>query len=66
MRTVGQILLTIGALMLAAGFTLPYFVESGSISPTGYNILQIGGLVVAIVGYVVRKRGMARGTPAGA
>ena len=58
MTKVGQIILTVGAFMLAAGFTLPYFV-GGSISPLGYNVLQIGGFALAIVGYIVRKRGKA-------
>jgi hypothetical protein len=56
MTKAGQLILTIGALMLAAGFTLPYLV-GGAISPTGYNILQIGGIVLALLGLVVRARG---------
>jgi hypothetical protein len=59
MTKAGQMILTIGALMLAAGFTLPYFVGSGTISPLVYNLLQIGGIVLALVGYIVRRRGKA-------
>ena len=53
MRKIGQTILTIGALMLAAGFTFPFFVGT-AIPPMGYNVLQIGGIALALVGFVVR------------
>lgn len=50
----GQIVLTVGLAMLAAGLLLPMLVGS-AISPTGYNILQLGGIGLAIVGAILRK-----------
>lgn len=56
MRRVGQIVLTVGAVMLAAGFTLPFIVGAG-IPPGGYNVLQIGGIALVVIGFVVRAFG---------
>lgn len=55
MRGNAQIVMTIGAVMLAAGFILP-FVAGTAIPPMGYNVLQIGGIVLLIVGFVVRAK----------
>ena len=65
MRKIGQIILTIGALMLAAGFTFPFFVGT-AIPPMGYNVLQIGGGALALVGFVVRAFGKKEDRQAGA
>jgi hypothetical protein len=56
MRKVGQMVLLVGALMMATGFTLPYMV-GGAISPAGYNVLQIGGIALALVGFLIRRAG---------
>jgi len=42
--------------MLVAGLLLPYLVGA-AISPQGYNILQVGGLALAIVGLLLRRSG---------
>jgi hypothetical protein len=42
----------IGVTMLAAGVTLPYAVGT-AIPPIGYNILQLGGIGIAIIGYAI-------------
>lgn len=55
MENTGQKTLLAGALMLAAGFTLPYFVGP-AIAPWGYDLLQIVGIVALIVGFRVRAR----------
>jgi hypothetical protein len=65
MRKVGQITLVIGALMLAAGFTFPFFVGA-AIPPMGYNVLQFGGIALALVGFVVRAIGKKEDKQAGA
>ncbi len=52
----GQLLLTIGLLMLVSGLVLPFVVGS-ALSPTVYNILQLGGIALAIVGAIVRVAG---------
>lgn len=59
MKQVGQVVLTVGALMLAAGVTLP-FVAGTSIPPVGYNVLQVGGIALALIGFVVRAFGKGR------
>ncbi len=64
MRKIGQIILTIGALMLAAGFTFPFFVGT-AIPPMGYNVLQIGGIALALVGFAVRAFGKKEDRQAG-
>ena len=56
MRKIGQVILTIGVLMLAAGFTFPFFVGA-AIPPMGYTVLQIGGIALAVVGFIVRALG---------
>jgi hypothetical protein len=65
MRKIGQTILTIGVLMLAAGFTFPFFLGS-AIPPMGYNVLQIGGIALALVGLVVRAFGKKKDRQAGA
>jgi hypothetical protein len=65
MQKIGRVVLTIGALMLAAGFTFPFFLAS-AIPPMGYNLLQIGGIVLALVGFVVRAFGKRKNTQAAA
>jgi hypothetical protein len=54
MRQAGQLILTVGVLMLAVGVTAPFVVGS-ALSPAMYNVLQIGGIVLAVVGWVVRQ-----------
>ena len=56
MKNTGQFLLTVGLIMLVVGLVLPYLVGA-AISPQGYNILQLGGLALAIVGMVLRRSG---------
>lgn len=52
----GQVILTIAAAMLASGVTLPFIVGS-AISPLGYSVLQIGGLVGLAIGFPLRALG---------
>ena len=56
MYKAGHIVLTVGLAMLASGLALPFFVGT-AIPPAGYNVLQIGGAVVAIAGGVIRALG---------
>lgn len=56
MRKNGQIVLTAGLLMLVAGLVLP-FVAGRAIPTTVYNVLAVGGIVVALVGNRIRARG---------
>jgi hypothetical protein len=64
MRKIGQIVLTVGMAMLAIGLVLPYIVGT-AIPPAGYNFLQLGGLAVALVGFVIRAFGKNAPTASG-
>lgn len=56
MRRMGQVVLTVGAVMLAAGFTLPFIIGT-LIPPGGYNVLQLGGIALVVIGFVIRAFG---------
>lgn len=49
----GPWVLTAGVAMLALGLTLP-FVVGTRIPPVGYNVLQVGGIALALVGFAAR------------
>lgn len=50
----GKAITTVGVTMLAIGLVLPFLVGP-AIPPLGYNILQLGGIGVAVVGVVIGK-----------
>jgi len=49
MKATGRTIATVGVAMFVAGMGLPFLVGT-LIPPTGYSILQLGGLAVALVG----------------
>ncbi len=56
MRRLGQLVLTVGVLMLALGFTLPFLV--GVPKNDGIAlVLRICGIALALIGLIVRRRG---------
>lgn len=59
-RDLPRLVLTVGLLMMAAGFVLP-FVVGEAIPPSVYNVLQIGGIGVTIVGAIWRSRSGSTG-----
>jgi hypothetical protein len=59
MRRLGQVVLSVGAVMLAAGFTFPFIVGT-AIPAAGYNVLQIGGIALVVIGFVMRALGKGR------
>ena len=52
----GTIILTIGTPMFAAGVTFPFLVGR-AIPPAGYNILQVGGIGLVLLGIILRMIG---------
>lgn len=54
MRKVFYMIQLTGALMLATGCVAPYIVAE-MISPTGYTILQLGGIALCVFGWLARK-----------
>ena len=51
MNKIAKILMNIGAVMAILGFALPF--AGVALGPTIYNILQLGGLGLAVVFWLV-------------
>jgi hypothetical protein len=49
MKSTGKRIATAGVAMFAAGIVLPFLVGT-LIPPVGYNILELGGPAVALIG----------------
>jgi hypothetical protein len=53
-KKIFQTIQLLGALMFASGCALPFIVGT-RISPLAYNILQIGGPILLISGWIAKK-----------